>query len=137
MIAILEDIMTATQTNFSLSALAIVGAAFGIAILSTSAHASVTSDLLNCKYNTKQKTISCCQQVIRGKTLPRWFKEANSSCSTVVKCGYGGSEGSSPTGGQGKRSKCFVYIPQDTDRDGGRDKDSGNGSSPPSRQNND
>jgi hypothetical protein len=112
MIAILEDIMTATKTTLSLSALAIAGAVFVIASFSTSAHASVSSDLLNCKYNTKQKTISCCQQVIRGKKLPRWFREASSSCNAVVKC-VGGGE-------QGTRNRCYVYIPDDIYRDGGR-----------------
>jgi hypothetical protein len=120
MIAIMEDNMTATKTTLSLSALVIAGVICAVASLTTQAQASVTSQLLNCKYNTKQKTIACCQQVIRANTPPRWYIEAGRSCNAVAKC-VGGGDG--PT-----RNRCYIYIPQDVDRDGGR------GQNPPSRQ---
>jgi hypothetical protein len=113
--------MNKLQTSLSFSAVVVAGALFALPALTSAANASVTSNLMNCKYNSKQKTISCCQQVIRSKQLPQWFQNAGGSCSAVVKCvGGGGNQNNITFIATPRTRKCYVYIPNEVDRDGGR-----------------
>lgn len=50
----------------------------------TSAGAS-TSNVLDCRTNTRSAVIDCCQQIVRKKR-PIWMMNTGASCSTAASC---------------------------------------------------
>jgi hypothetical protein len=121
---ILEDIMNTLQTSLSLSAVALVGSLLAMPLLTSTANASVTSQLMNCQFNSKQKSIDCCQKILRTQNKPIWMINAGGSCSSVVKCvGGGGAKGPLAVTYVRAPKRCVVYIPNDNGNDGGRQHD--------------
>lgn len=110
--------MSATTFNFSatvlLATLAFAPQFFG------SAQAGVTSDLLNCKYNSRQKTVSCCEHTLKVNTRPLWLQGSNGSCSTMVKCVA--SKGKYLTTASNAKPKCYVVLPKKDDPRSGENK---------------
>jgi hypothetical protein len=107
----MENIMIVTATKFNLSAAAVLAALAIAPQLSTSAQASVTSDLMNCRYNSRQQTINCCEQILKINDRPQWLRSNGSSCSGVVKCVSGKQKltylAAVP------KPRCYVEIPSD------------------------
>jgi hypothetical protein len=119
-----EIIMNTFQTSLSLSAVAVIGSLLAMPLLTSEANASVTSQLMNCQFNSKQKSIDCCQKILRSEKKPIWMVNAGGSCSSVVKC-VGGGNAPRPLSITyvPKPKKCIVYIPDENGNDGGRQHD--------------
>jgi hypothetical protein len=123
MIANLEFIMNTLQTSLSLSAVAVIGSLLAMPLLTSEANASVTSQLMNCQFNTQQKSVDCCQKILRTQKKPIWMINAGGSCSAAVKCVGGGSRGRFAISAVRTYRKCRVYILDENGGDGGRFKD--------------
>jgi hypothetical protein len=98
---LLEDIMTKSQNYFSFATIAFAAAVIAMPLMSSGASADATSSLKNCKYNSRAKTVDCCNKVIRQYRKPLWMRTSDKGCSDVVSCyGY-----------EGKRSYyCYINI---------------------------
>jgi hypothetical protein len=114
-----ENIMT--KLNITLAGAAV--AMLAVPLFAGSASADVTSQLGNCKYNSREKTMNCCNQIIRNADrLPMWWPIEERSCGNagVVKC-VGGKK-TSPSALYIPPKKCFIVISIDDSNDGGNDE---------------
>jgi hypothetical protein len=112
----------ANMTKFQMTMAAAAASLIAIPMFAASANASVTSQLGNCKYNSKEKTMNCCNQIIRNADrLPMWWPTEQRSCNSagVVKCN-GGSKGKTYalTYVPASKPKCYVEILIDNSNDG-------------------
>jgi hypothetical protein len=107
--------MTKSQNMLSLSTLALVGALFALPAISSDANASATSKLMNCQFNSMQKTIDCCEKVLRKEDKPLWMIGSGTNCKSVAKCFGGGTVNS------------ISYVPQRRCRIVILEQDGGNG----------
>jgi hypothetical protein len=55
-----------------------------------------TGNVLNCKGNSRDKVVDCCQQIVRKKK-PVWMVEARQSCGTAAVCSAKSIKGTSIT----------------------------------------
>jgi hypothetical protein len=111
----METTMNISATTFNFSAILVLAALAIAPQFSTPAQASVTSDLLNCRYNSRQQTVNCCEYILKTNQRPQWMQSGNGSCSSVVKC-VGGKLGRAAIA-VNLKSKCYVQIPNnDTQR---------------------
>jgi hypothetical protein len=112
--------MTISATTFNFSAALVLAALAFAPQISGTAQAGVTSDLMNCKYNSRQKTVSCCEYSFKVNTRPLWLQGSNGSCSTMVKCV--GSKGKYSRTANTAKTKCYVQLPTryNPNSDGGR-----------------
>jgi hypothetical protein len=120
MIANLEFIMNTLQTSLSLSAVAVIGSLLAMPLLTSEANASVTSQLMSCQFNSKQKSVDCCQKILRTQKKPIWMINAGGSCSSAVKCVGGGSRDRAALTAVPNVRKCRIYILEENGGDGGR-----------------
>jgi hypothetical protein len=107
----MENIMIMTATKFNLSALAALAVMAIAPQFSGSAQASVTSDLMNCRYNTRQQTINCCEQILKINDRPQWLRSNGGSCAGVVKCVA--VKQTVTYVAAAPKPKCFIQIPLD------------------------
>ncbi len=128
--------MTRIQTGQTLTALVLTTAFLVLPSLLNGAKASTTSQLLNCRYDTRQKVMDCCQRVLRTNTRPYWISSGAGSCSAVISCVGGGKQPTTyaATVVPPNPKKCFVYIPSDESIDGGKSNDPGPHSKPEGRR---
>jgi hypothetical protein len=107
----LEDTMTKFNSMLSLSALTFAGALFAMPLLSSGAQASVTSDLMQCKFNTKQKVVSCCQRILHDRKRPTWMPGGENACGQASVCIGSSRKGrvSAVAVAQAK-PRCFIRI---------------------------
>jgi hypothetical protein len=111
--------MNISATTFNFSATLVLAALAFAPQFSATAHAGVTSDLMNCKFNSRQKTVSCCEYSYKVNARPLWLQGSNGSCSTMVKCV--GSKGKYLTSANYAKPKCYVVLPDRyLLRDGGK-----------------
>jgi uncharacterized membrane protein len=124
--------VTKIQTGLTLTALAVTAAFIVLPSLVTDAKASTTSQLLNCRYDTRQKVMDCCQHVLRTNTRPYWISSGAGSCSAVAKCVGGGKQPTSYAAAvvPPKAKKCFIAIPLEDAIGGGKSSDPGPSSRP-------
>jgi hypothetical protein len=108
----MENIMTKIQSGLTLTALALTGAFLALPLLVGDAKASTTSKLMNCRYDSRQKVMDCCQRVLRTESKPYWISSGTGSCSSVVKCVGGGKYGATASI-VNKPKRCFVVIPNE------------------------
>jgi uncharacterized membrane protein len=116
----MEIIMTKIQSGLTLTALALTGAFLALPLLVGDAKASTTSKLMNCRYDSRQKVMDCCQRVLRTESKPYWISSGAGSCSSVVKCVGGGKKTTYGVTASvaNKPKRCFVAIPNENS--GGR-----------------
>lgn len=108
----MENIMTRIQSGTTLIALSLTGAILALPLLVGDAKASTTSKLLNCRYDTRQKVMDCCQRVLRTESRPYWISSGTGSCGSVVKCVGGGKKATYATVAN-KPKRCSIVIPND------------------------
>jgi hypothetical protein len=97
------------STILAVSAASLSAALLSLSLLSAPANASTTSMLMNCKYNTKQKVIDCCQRILRKQPKPIWLEEGSSGCAAVAKCSKTGPSHSITYVPQ----RCYIQIPSE------------------------
>jgi hypothetical protein len=86
----LEDKMTQNQSLCSAAAAFATVAFMAVPGLMGSAQAA-TGDLYSCHFNSRGKTIDCCQQYVNSYGAPLWMRDSETSCSEAVVCGSGGN----------------------------------------------
>ena len=100
-----------SKSKLLFAALAAVG--FVIAAAG-SAHADASSEIAKCRYDSRSKTVSCCEAIVKkyGKK-PMWMRKAGQSCGSAVVCGGGGGKAAKPIGAKPmiKVTKPGCYIP--------------------------
>jgi hypothetical protein len=124
-----HDIKETTMTKTTLlaaTAATFATALLAIPLLAGSANASVTSKLQNCRYDSREKVISCCEKVVRRGVKPFWMVQAGGTCGSVVVCKGGGKTSGRPVAAISvvapRKPKCFVDMtPDDTIKGGGPD----------------
>lgn len=113
--------MILTATKFNLSATLVLAALAIAPQFIGSAKAGVTSDLMNCKYNSRQQTINCCEQILKINERPQWLLSNGGSCTGVVKCVAAKQKityiAAAP------KPKCFIQIPHDDNQRTSRPND--------------
>jgi uncharacterized membrane protein len=116
--------MTKVQFGMTVTALALTGAFLALPLLVGDAKANTTSKLMNCRYDTRQKVMDCCQRVLRSESRPYWISSGTGSCGSVVKCVGGGKKPSYSTVASvvSKPKRCFIAIPSEDS--GGRNSSS-------------
>jgi hypothetical protein len=115
----MEYIMKKIQTGMTLTAFAMVGAFLALPLLVGDAKANATSKLMNCRYDTRQKVMDCCQRVLRTESKPYWISSGLGSCSGAVRCVGGGKKPTYATIAAIKPKRCFIVVPQDDGQHGG------------------
>jgi hypothetical protein len=105
--------MTKIQFGMTVTALAITAAFLALPLLVGDAKASTTSKLMNCRYDTRQKVMDCCQHVLRTEAKPYWISSGTGSCRSVVRCVGGGTKPSYATVAAvvNKPKRCFIVQP--------------------------
>jgi hypothetical protein len=100
-----------TKLNFTLIALA--ATVMAAPLLAGNANASVTSKLGKCKFDSRDKTMNCCDQIMKqAKNAPMWWPTESRSCSSagVVVCS-GGKRGRNGIAAVAVRKpKCWVQV---------------------------
>jgi hypothetical protein len=81
----LEDNMTNFQSLLTLTAIVASTTLLALSTFSTSAEASMTSRLNSCRFDSKARTLDCCEEITRNKK-PLWMREGNLSCQQAVVC---------------------------------------------------
>jgi hypothetical protein len=103
------------MTKFQMTLAALATTLLAAPMIIAGAEASTTSDLQNCRYDSRQKTIECCDRIIRNvERLPQWWPTGQRNCSTagVVKCFGGKRRGLSAVSySPSRRLRCFIEIP--------------------------
>lgn len=97
-----------TNSGMTFTALAMVGAFMALPMLVGEAQASTTSKLMNCRFDTRQKVMDCCQRVLRTETRPYWISSGSGACSGAVQC-YGG--GNRQSYASNTRRRCYIALP--------------------------
>jgi hypothetical protein len=88
----------------------------GYATFATSANANTLSQLNKCRFDSKQKTVECCQRVFRDEGSAKWLLQGGNSCQKSVACinrkgrGTGTSVSYVSAGGGKIKRYCYVKI---------------------------
>jgi hypothetical protein len=97
----------------------------GYAVIASSAQASVTSKINNCRYDTKQKVVDCCERALRNEDKPAWMVESGRSCSAAAVCVKVRARGGRPTvsyvSATPMKKRCFIKMQIELN-DGGNNK---------------
>lgn len=70
-----------------------------------SAHADVTGRLNQCRMSTKDRVVSCCEQILKHEKKPMWMVESHDTCRSVAVC-VGKKYGITYS----RKPKCFIQI---------------------------
>jgi hypothetical protein len=74
-----------TQTTM-ISCATLIAAALSLPMMLADAQASTTSKLANCKANSKQKVIACCEKTVEDHKRPYWMSKGQNACTAAVVC---------------------------------------------------
>lgn len=111
--------MTKFNATLSLSTLAAVGALMAMPLFAGSANAGATSDLMRCKFNTKQKVVDCCQRILHDQQKPQWLPGGEGNCAAATKCvGTYKSRQVAAIAYVPAKPRCFITIPNNPTTDG-------------------
>jgi hypothetical protein len=103
------------MTKFNLTLIALAATVMAAPLLAGSANASVTSKLGKCKFDSRDKTMNCCDQIMKkAKNVPMWWPTESRSCSAagVVVCAGGKRGTPGVTAVALRRQKCWVQVQQ-------------------------
>jgi hypothetical protein len=111
--------MTQMNSIFSLAAMFATAAVVSIPLGATSAEAAAVRSLYDCKFNSRAKTIGCCNSYVAKRGQPFWMRETNSSCLEVVVCTKG-------TYSTPNAKACYIKVIFGEGGGGGDDDDTPN-----------
>jgi hypothetical protein len=107
----LEDAMTHLKSILAIAAVFATATVVSLPIAAKNAEAAMPQSLNQCNYNSRLKSVDCCNHIISLRGKPLWMQEANASCSTAVKCTstrgqYGSTYGAPST----VIKRCLVQV---------------------------
>jgi hypothetical protein len=109
--------MISRTSKIQITTLSFLGALSAVIFATGGAQASVATDLQKCKYDTRQKTLNCCDHVLKTNKKPLWLRTSNGSCTSMVKCASGTSY--RPAIAYLSKPKCYVQIPSEDNQGSG------------------